>query len=256
MLPARQTTRRTPLRMYIFAVVIGVAAISGAFSATSSWYAYSGVLPTSDFNTTFVQHYTPGPSGYITTCETYFSSHITICGLLDNDYSAGNGSELQAGLWYGILASSVAIAVLAFAGDVALVSSMAGTVRVRRARRVLTVCVVTGIVVMAAALVAVPALQGAALRDVGTCVGYASGPSPCNSFFGHVSGAECTAHGCAEENLSWYPEAGWYLGLIAMVLLLVGGLQLRKEPMGIACPVCRVVNRYPARFCDTCGNSL
>jgi hypothetical protein len=247
---------RTPRRVYVLVVLVGLAAVLATFSAVTPWYVESGTVPGPTIVTTFQVAFTPGPGGYISSCSTFLTAHYSDCTAVGTTYGAGNGTDLLAGLYLGLLGGAAAVAVLAFGGVVVMGSAAAGSLRIRKAHYLLITLTLAAIIIGAATMLTMGALQGAALGDSGACAGFTTALTPCNSLFGHANGIGCSGGSCAETDLSWNPAIGWYLALGAIGLLEGALLLLRSQALGAPCPSCGGLNRFHAKFCDVCGNPV
>ena len=247
---------RTPFGIHLLVLLLAVAAILGAFSALTPWYVETGTVPGPTIITTFQVAFTPGPGGYIASCSTFLTAHYSDCTSVGTTYGGGNGTDLLAGLYLGLLGGMVAVAVLAFGGLVVMGSSAAGSLRIQRAQLLLVTLTLAAIIIGAVTILTMAAFQGAALSDSGACAGFTTSLSPCNSLFGHASGIGCSGGTCAETDLNWYPAVGWYLALGALGLLEGALLTLRYQALGAPCPHSSGPNRFHAKFCDVCGNPV
>jgi hypothetical protein len=247
---------RTPRGVYLLVSFVCVATVLATFSAVTPWYTESGSIPEATIHTTFTEGFTPGPGGYIASCAKFLTANYSDCGSIGTTYGAGNGTDLLAGLYLGLLFGIAGVAVLSFAGAAVIVSCAVGKVRVRRAQSLVATFALAALVVGAVTACAMPALQEAALDQSGFCVGFQSGQTPCNSLFGHTNGSDCTNGTCAETNLSWHPDIGWYLLLGSLAFLFGTYLWGRRQPLGAPCPTCGERNRFHGRYCDSCGNPL
>jgi len=247
---------RTPVRVYLVVALVGLAGVLGAFAALTPWYLVSATLPAPTENTTYVEGFTPGPGGYIDSCAYFYHANYSTCSTVGTTYGGGNGSELLAGLYLGLLGGSVALSLLSFGGILTLLSGAVGGLRVRRTRSLLVTLTVAALVIGLASAIAMPALQGPALGDTGACAGFDLSQTPCNSVFGHAGGIGCAGGTCVETDLNWHPGIGWYLALSAIALLLGVLVTLRYQPLGAPCPSCGVLNRFHGQFCDACGSPL
>ncbi len=247
---------RTPRGVYLLVLLVALAAVLATFSAVTPWYVESGTVPGPTIVTTFQVAFTPGPGGYIASCSTFTTAHYHDCTSVGTTYGAGNGTDLLAGLYLGLLGGAAAVAVLAFGGVVVMGSAAAGSLRIRRAQSLMLTFTLAAIIVGGATILTMAALQGAALGDSGACAGFTTSLTPCNTLFGHASGIGCSGGSCAETDLSWSPAIGWYLVLGAIGLLEAALLTLRYQALGAPCPRCGGPNRFHAKFCDVCGNPV
>jgi hypothetical protein len=150
-----------------------------------------------------------------------------------------SGSQLysNAGLVHvGHLYQAVlgVLVVAALAGFAAMVLGYLGALGTFRSRRYMQITLVLTIISAGGAIL-LPALVAASQPSAFTAdgtgfsgaagAGCGTGTTPCNSFWGSVSGGGTT--------VSWGADVGWYLSVAAAVLLviaLVQFLQTRKSP--------------------------
>jgi len=248
---------RTPRGIYVLVGIIAAAAILATFASVVPWYVnnVTAVIPGGSESSS--QYFTPGPGGYIHNCDTYITANTTICVSFSYDYNAGSGTEKITTLYASILGTAVATAILACAAGFTISAGLQGRVRARRARTMVIVFVCLALCTSIASTALLPAFQGEAFQGFsGGCPGFNNTSSPCSSFIGHASCIGENGSVCTESNLTWYPQEGWYF-LIGSGVLLVGMLvALHFQPLGYPCPFCGTPNRFPARYCDTCGRAL
>jgi hypothetical protein len=164
---------------------------------TETMYAYPGI-PTSSGT---IQYTCSG----ISSCpgSTSYSAH--------NLTNSGNIAEAGYFLIIGGLVLGLIGAILGFTSGN----------NPRRARPAMTLALVGGILAIAAVGAFVAALPSA----IGSDTPGHTGTGPWSSFFGSTS--------LGGGTLTWGPGIGWYLGIVAFVVLLVGMIVLaraRKDP--------------------------
>lgn len=249
---------RTPRGIYVIAGLLGTAAVLATFASVVPWYVDNGTLPIDGGYLVYSQYFTPGPGGYTHTCSTYVTARTTICVSFSYNYSDGSGTGLISTLYDGLLGTSVATAVLAFAGAMTISAGLQGKVRSRTTRTLVITFVAVGLCVAAASTILLPAYQGSAYEGFSGCPGFNGTASPCSSFAGHVncldSSTPCSP--TVASNYSWYPQTGWYLALASVGVLGAGLVVLHFQPLAYPCPICGTPNRFPARYCDACGRPL
>lgn len=247
---------RTPLGVYVVVALIGLAAVLATFASVIPWYVDNGTVVAPGGYDTFSQYFTPGPGGYIHTCSTYVTSNLTICVSFSYDYNAGSGTQLISELYWGLLGTSIATAVLACAGVFTISAGLQGKVRARATRLLVVTFVSLALCTAAASTLMLPAFQSPAFEGFSGCPGFNGTATPCTSFVGQAGCAGQYNSTCTESNLSWYPDEGWYFAIASVGILAVALAALHFQPLGIPCPLCGAPNRFPARYCDTCGNAL
>ncbi|HYB78342.1 MAG TPA: hypothetical protein VEG66_01090 [Thermoplasmata archaeon] len=247
---------RTPRGIYVVAGLLGAAAVLATFASVVPWYVDNGTSAQAGGYNVYSQYFTPGPGGYIHTCSTYVTSNATVCVSFSYNYSAGSGTGVISALYDGLLGTSVATAVLAFAGAFTISAGLQGRVRARTTRRLVIMFVAVALCAAATSTILLPAYQGSAYTGFAGCPGFNGTASPCNSFVGHASCLDGSGTSCAASNLSWYPEEGWYIAIASVGVLCAGLVALHFQPLGNPCPFCGTPNRFPARYCDTCGRAL
>ncbi len=133
-------------------------------------------------------------------------------------YGFGAVGDIYLAIW--ILA--VAAGILALAGGAVGLLHATGSVR-KNLTRFVPALVITVIVLNLVALVVGPVAQPWAVsRATGyssSCTGFEGGTSPCTTFWGSDS--------LMGVGTFWGPTTGWYLALVALALMLGGGLLWR-----------------------------
>jgi hypothetical protein len=248
---------RTPRGIYAVVALIGLAAILATFASVIPWYVDSGTIAQPGGYITYSQYFTPGPGGYIHSCSTYVTAHLTICVSFSYNYSAGAGTGPITELYYGLLGTTIATAVFACAGALTIVAGLQGKLRAHRTRVLVVTFLIVALCTATASTILLPAFQGTAFQGFAGCPGFnGTMASPCNSFVGQASCVGYFNGSCVESNLTWYPGEGWYFAIASVGILVVALIALRFQALGNPCPFCGTQNRFPARFCDTCGRAL
>ena len=248
---------RTPRGIYGVVALIGLAAVLATFASVIPWYVDSGTVVQPGGYSTYSQYFTPGPGGYIHSCSTYVTGNATICVSFSYNYSAGSGTGQISSLYYALLGTSIATAVLACAGALTISAGLQGKVRARSTRLLVVVFLIVALCAATASTMLLPAFQAPAFQGFsGGCPGFNGTASPCSSFVGHASCVGYANGTCLESNLSWYPGEGWYFAIASVGILIAALVALHFQPLGKPCPFCGAQNRFPARYCDTCGQEL
>ena len=236
--------------------LLTAAAILATFASVVPWYVDNGTLNQSWGYDTYNQYFTPGPGGYIHACDTYPTANTTICVAFSFDYNVGSGTEQISALYAGILATSVATAILACAAALTISAGLQGRIRARLSRRLVIIFVTLALCTAAVSTALLPAFQGPAFQGFASCPGFNGTVSPCTSFIGSAACVGVVNMTCVETNLSWYPGEGWYLEIASIVILGATLGALYFQALSFPCPFCGTPNRFPARYCDTCGRAL
>jgi hypothetical protein len=247
---------RTPRGIYAVVGLIAAAAILATFASVIPWYVDNATLVIPGGYVASSQYFTPGPGGYIHSCATYLTANTTICVSFSYDYNAGAGTEQISTLYAAILGMSVATAVLACAAGLAISGGLQGRIRARRTRTLVIVFLGVALCTAASSIVLLPAFQGPAYQSFGGCPGFNGTASPCTSFVGQAGCVGYNGSTCTESNLSWYPQDGWYFSIGSAVIVAGALVALHFQPLSYPCPFCGTPNRFPARYCETCGRAL
>lgn len=220
--PAR--ARPTARRPFLGTVLLGVGIVILLVSLFVGWYTISSTATDTVSGSTFTGSATATlyPLNYLTesfSCQgsSYCFTNSTYAGSYSQGSFASLGTlyDVVAALIIGGIALSCAAIALAFAG---------GHSKKLWAGRLALLAVV--VVVLAPTVLALA--QPSVLSSQSTSSG---GPSPQNSFAG-----SCAQSGCGNDlspgqttSASWGPSIGWYLGFVAIVPLLLGGLEVRSK---------------------------
>jgi len=249
---------RTPRGVYLIAGLLGTAAVLATFASVVPWYVDNGTFPIDGGYLVYSQYFTPGPGGYTHACSTYVSAHATVCVSFSYDYSGGSGTVSISTLYYGLLGTSVATALLAFAGAMTISAGLQGRVRPRMTRTLVIAFVAAALCAAAASTILLPTAQGPAYAGFSGCPGFNGTASPCDSFVGQVNclGVSTPCSATNGSNFSWYPQTGWYLAIASAGVLAAGLVLLHFQPLAAPCPFCGTLNRFPARYCITCSRPL
>ena len=247
---------RTPRGIFGVVALIGLAAVLATFASVIPWYVDNGTILQPGGYNTYSQYFTPGPGGYMHSCSTYVTANDTICVSFSYNYSAGSGTGLITGLYDSLLGTSIATAVLACAGALTISAGLQGKVRARTMRTLVVTFIIVALCSATASTILLPVFQSPAFQGFSGCPGFNGTASPCNSFVGTSSCAGLVNSTCEAYALSWYPGEGWYLAIASVVILVAALIALYFQPLGQSCPFCGAQNRFPARYCDTCGHAL
>ncbi|HTP54848.1 MAG TPA: SHOCT domain-containing protein [Thermoplasmata archaeon] len=232
---APSSTRINTHRLVVAALLF-VSGVLAAISTALSWWTLTGT-GSSDVTINFL----PGSS--IRVSAGGMSQSVTFAQL-----------ELGpvGGLYEAILAIAIVVGCLAIIGGLLTLLSSLG--RVGNPARYATFrnLIVIVLVISLFLVIVVPALQGALTRQssFGTtlCTLDSSSTNPCNDFWGSSSGGG--------DTYTWGADAGWYLAVVATVLLAVGLFlwrSARAAPWGAAAGamVGTVYSPYPGALAPT-----
>ena len=217
--PPRRYARRPSTWPSIF-LLLAVALLVG--SLLPSWWTFSIQEPNGEASLTY--NFLLGGQ-YTATCTSGTECASSATGTLAySSHGLGAIGSLYGGL------GAVVIAALALAA-VACAAALAGTLGYWRGRRPLLLGTVFGILALLlilSAVISIVALQPSAFSQSAGGLASTAAPSPATSFWGACSGggagngACSTSPGSGSITASWGAGVGWYLGLLAAVLLAVG----------------------------------
>lgn len=186
-----------PMRLSAAAIAF-VAGICSAISAFTAWWTVSASGP----DTASVS-FLPGDS-----MSGAFSGSTA-------SYTyASQGVGQVGGLYEGVLAVALVAMALSFvAGIIGIVLATSRAHSQSTSRAFLTLTIVVIVVALVIVLLVALGQPGIlALNPAGACSGYPGSKTPCNSFWGSVSGNG--------ETVSWAADTGWYLEISSLVLAI------------------------------------
>jgi len=248
---------RTPRGIYGIVALITVAAVLATFASVVPWYVYTATLNQTWGYDSSSQFFTPGPGGYVHSCSTYFTSRVTLCVSFSYNYGPGPGTQLISELYAAILGLVVTTAALGCGAGLTIEEGLRGRVRARRMRTMVLTFVVVAMCSAAVSSGLLVASQAPAFGQfAGGCPGFSSAATPCTTFLGVSHCVEPSGSQCLENNVTWQPGIGWYLAIASAGVLAFTLVALRMQPLGQSCPFCGILNRFNARYCDTCSHAL
>jgi len=207
------------------AAIALVAGICSGISAFSAWWTlsasgtYSGTI-----------NFLPGDS-----LKGAFS------GSSSTQTYASNGIGQVGALYEGVLAMTIVVMAIAFiAGIIGVILAVAKSRSQSTSRAFLglsTVVIVVSLVAVLLVALAQPSII--AQHPAGSCGGYPGVKTPCNSFWGSVSGNG--------ETVTWGADVGWYLEIVALVLGIAAFVVWRlSRPEPIEAPGAPVAAAVPS----------
>jgi Double zinc ribbon len=215
----------TPKRSLAGSLLLGAGIAILLLSLFLGWYAISAtaVDNVSGSNSTYTASATLYPLDYLT--ESYTCQGSSSCPATGTSYagSYSYGGFSGVGSLYGAVAGLVVAGVGLAAGAIALAFT-GGYRRSIWAGRLAILAII--LIVLAPTILF--AVQPSVLNAQG---GSSGGASPQSSFAGSCSGSGCgndIAPGTT-TSASWGPSIGWFLGLVALIPLLLGWLEIRTH---------------------------